>query len=96
MTTDSPGQPPAIASPGRAPGGHGRRRNNWSARDQARDRLTALVTGEDGTPDGGLVRAVAALGLPQADRALAAQVIARATGARLHERDAGRGAGETG
>jgi len=32
--------------------------------------------------------------LPQADRALAAQVIARATGARLHERDAGRGAGE--
>jgi hypothetical protein len=57
-----------------------------SARDQARDRLTALVTGEDGTPDGGLVRAVAALGLPQADRALAAQVIARATGARLHER----------
>jgi Sigma-70, region 4 len=65
-----------------------------SARDQARDRLTALVTGEDGTPDGGLVRAVAALGLPQADRALAAQVIARATGARLHERDVGRGAGE--
>jgi hypothetical protein len=52
------------------------------------------VTGEDGTPDGGLVRAVAALGLPQADRALAAQVIARATGARLHERDVGRGAGE--
>jgi hypothetical protein len=45
------------------------------------------VLGEDGTPDGGLVRAVAALGLPQADRALAAQVIARATGARLHERD---------
>ena len=67
-----------------------------SARDQARDRLTALVTGEDGTPDGGLVRAVAALGLPQADRALAAQVIARATGARLHERDAGSGAGEAG
>jgi hypothetical protein len=46
-----------------------------SARDQPRDRLTALVTGEDGTPDGGLVRAVAALGLPQAERALAAQVI---------------------
>ncbi|MGD0603232.1 MAG: sigma factor-like helix-turn-helix DNA-binding protein [Streptosporangiaceae bacterium] len=67
-----------------------------SARDQARDRLTALVTGADGTPDGGLVHAVAALGLPQADRALAAQVIARATGARLHERDAGRGAGEAG
>src|ERR1700691_3042802 len=64
-----------------------------SARDQARDRLTALVTGEDGTPDGGLVRAVAALGLPQADRALDAQVIAGATGARLRERDAGRGAG---
>jgi hypothetical protein len=65
-----------------------------SARDQAGARLTALVTGEDGTPDGGMVRAVAALGLPQADRALAARVIAGATGARLHERDAGRGAGE--
>ena len=51
-----------------------------SARDQARDRLTALVTGEDGTPDGGLVRAVAALGLPQADRALAARVIAGTAG----------------
>ena len=45
--------------------------------------LAALVTGEDGTPDGGLVHAVAALGLPQADRGLAAQVIARATGAQL-------------
>jgi Sigma-70, region 4 len=67
-----------------------------SARDQARDRLTALVTGEDGTPDGGMVRAVAALGLPQADRGLAAQVIAKATGATLHERDAGRGAREAG
>ena len=40
--------------------------------------------------------AVAALGLPRADRALAAQVIATATGARRHERDAGRGAGEAG
>jgi hypothetical protein len=67
-----------------------------TARDQARARLAALVTGEDGTPDGGLVRAVAALGLPQVDRALAAQVIARAAGARLHERDAARGAGEAG
>lgn len=65
-----------------------------SARDQARARLTALVTREDGTPDGGLVRVVAALGLPQADRALAAQVIARATGDRLHERDPERSAGE--
>ena len=34
--------------------------------------------------------------MPQADRALAARVIAGATGARLHERDAWRGAGEAG
>lgn len=61
------------------------------ARDQARDRLIALVTGEDGTPDGGLVRAVAALGLPQVDRTLAAKVIAKVTEAGLHERDVGRG-----
>ncbi len=67
-----------------------------SACGQARDRLTALVTGEDGALDDGLVRAVAALGFPQADRTLAAQVIAAATGARLHKRDSGPGTSEDG
>jgi hypothetical protein len=47
------------------------------------------VPGWTAIPDGGLVRAVAALGFPQVDGTLATQVIARATGARLHERDTG-------
>jgi hypothetical protein len=64
------------------------------ARDQARDRLAALVTGEDGTIDEGLIHAVAALGFPSAERGLAARVIARATGARLHGRDNAHGADE--
>jgi magnesium-transporting ATPase (P-type) len=67
-----------------------------SARGQARDRLTALVTGEDGALDNGLVRAVAALGFPQVDRTLAAQVIAAATGTRLHKRDSDPGTSEDG
>lgn len=61
----------------------GVRPGHRSASGQARDRLAALVTDEDGTIDDSLIRAAAWLGFPgTAERDLAARVIAQVTGAR--------------
>jgi hypothetical protein len=80
----------AIAGAGVLPG-------HKSARSQARDRLANLaITRGDGTTERNYVRAVAELGFPEADRALAARVIARAIGRSLRSLDGSRDMDENG